>query len=311
MACFHPIKGYQAVFPDAEGRRPVLFQSRGASDHRVVELPCGQCVGCRLERSRQWALRCVHEASLYEYNSFVTLTYSDECLPVGGSLRRRDLTLFLKRLRQTCIRERGYGFRYYGCGEYGDSTGRPHYHLLLFDLSFEDCSLLRRTSSGHDVFRSPTLDRVWSNGLCEVGSLTFESAAYVARYCLKKVNGAAADEHYRRVAADGSSYWLTPEFAAMSLKPGIGKPWLDKFGADVYPDDVVRLSGGRTSRPPRFYDTHFEASNPEVFSFVKEAREPGNAAAFARSSFENSKDRLAVREEVVVSRQRTFSKRSL
>ena len=135
MPCYRPIKGYRSRRLNAEtGKRPVVFNPRDGFYDQPVDLPCGQCIGCRLERSRQWAIRCVHEASLHERNCFITLTYRDECLPTNGSLDLDAFQKFMKRLR----RRFGEGVRFFHCGEYGENFGRPHYHAILFNLDFSD-----------------------------------------------------------------------------------------------------------------------------------------------------------------------------
>lgn len=204
-----------------------------------LRVPCGQCIECRLRRSREWALRCVHEASLYDVNSFITLTYADEYLPQGGSLDRRAFPLFMKRLRKA------FGsVRYFHAGEYGERNGRPHYHALLFGLWFGDAVQVGVSDGGFPRFESGALSDVWEFGRADIGSVTFESAAYVARYCVKKVTGCAADAHYRG---------RVPEYATMSRRPGIGFRWFEQFRGEVYRDDSV-LARGHEVTPPRYYD---------------------------------------------------------
>ncbi len=130
MACYYPLRAWRG--PGRTGALSIAWTRQGSS-HVELQLPCGQCIGCRLERSRQWAVRCMHEASLYSFNSFVTLSYSPECLPSLDSLCVRDFQLFMKRLRKQFSK-----VRFFHCGEYGDDTRRPHYHALLFNLHFDD-----------------------------------------------------------------------------------------------------------------------------------------------------------------------------
>lgn len=310
MTCFSPVRAFRAVAPNKRGRRPIVFSRRESGSDESVSISCGQCIGCRLERSRQWAMRCMHEASLYDDNCFVTLTYNDANLPVGGTLVRRDLQLFLKRLRKFSVKRRGRGFRFYACGEYGDETFRPHFHVLLFDYNFRDRYTWRRSVSGNKLSRSEELERLWSVGSSEIGDVTFQSAGYVARYCVKKVVGRAAAEHYLRYDCEGRPYQLLPEFAAMSLKPGIGRPWLLRFQADVYPHDFV-IVNGRKVKPPRFYDKYLESVDPDAYDVMIDAREPDSSAEWVRRVAESTKDRLRVKEEVAASRLATFVKRGL
>lgn len=177
--------------------RFVSRSKKGVQDS--LELPCGQCIGCRLERSRQWAMRCMHEASLYDQNSFITLTYDDSNIPNGGSLNYDDFQRFMKRLRKYA----GVRLRFYMGGEYGEQLSRPHYHACIFGYDFPDKIYYKKTSSGERIHTSKILQKLWPYGLSSVGNVTFESAAYIARYCVQKVTGQAADAHYTHITDDG------------------------------------------------------------------------------------------------------------
>ena len=175
-------------------------------------------------------MRCVHEAKFHDVSCFVTLTYDDEHLPVGGTLVYRHFQLFMKRLRKSFPKA-----RFFMCGEYGDNTSRPHYHAVLFGVDFRDRVPHARSGSGEVVYASALLSRLWQLGFASVGDFTFESAAYVARYVLKKVTGDLAAEHYRSVdLATGEIVDRVPEFCHMSLKPGIGARWFEQY----YDSDV-------------------------------------------------------------------------
>ncbi|WNK13078.1 MAG: replication initiator protein [Microvirus sp.] len=293
MRCVRPIQAWQT-----DGGQ-IVFAERGKI-RRSLTLRCGQCVGCRLERSRQWAVRCMHEAQLHVSNSFVTLTYDDEHVPRDGSLRYSDFQYFMKRLRLE------YGpTRFYMCGEYGEQFKRPHFHACLFGLYFPDRVLFRETEAGSSIFTSVALTRLWPHGFSSVGDVTFESAAYVARYVMKKVTGALADDHYARVDSEsGEMYWLVPEFTRMSLKPGIGAPWMDRFYPDVFPNDYV-LVRGRKCRPPRYYQKWL-TSLEDCFT-VDSSREALMTDSFKADS---TPERLAVIETVAKSRL-SFNRRSL
>lgn len=184
MPCFSPIQGFRAhsVNPDT-GKRSIVFNCKEGFRELSVELPCGNCIGCRLEKSRQWAMRIMHEAQLHEHNSFLTLTYSDQYLPKNNSLKKDDVQKFLKRLRRRLDKP----IRYYQCGEYGEKFHRPHYHMCLFGHDFYDDREHFKTSTGDKLYVSELLSEVWGMGHCLIGDLTFESAAYVARYVTKKL----------------------------------------------------------------------------------------------------------------------------
>lgn len=251
MPCYHPIKAWQGKEKHPSGKRKIVFKPENGIPGSRFAVPCGQCIGCRLEYSRQWALRCVHEASLHDHNCFLTLTYAPEHLPRDGGLDKRHFQLFVKRLRK---RSRAK-LRYFMCGEYGEFK-RPHYHACLFGYQPPDAQLWKSTDTG-DLYTSEFLSDVWGKGFVTIGALTFESAAYVARYCLKKIKGEAAKNEYERVDPEtGEVFDIQPEYAGMSRRPGIAAEWYKKFQSDVYPSDFV-ISRGVKMKPPRFYDSLF------------------------------------------------------
>ena len=293
MTCFSPISAWQTDSGE------IVFSERGKI-RRSLDLPCGQCVGCRLERSRQWAVRCMHEAQLHDVNSFVTLTYDEAHCP--KSLVYSDFQKFMKRLRK--VRP---GARFYMAGEYGEEFSRPHFHACLFGVGFPDRVEWSRSGSGSWLYRSAALERLWTYGFSSVGDLTFESAAYTARYVMKKVTGKLAAAHYSRLDLDtGELFDLVPEFNRMSLKPGIGAGWFNKFKSDVYNFDSVVVNGHHC-KPPRYYDKLLEATDWQTFESLEYDRSLKITPEVVR---ENSRDRLAVREQVARARL-SFKKRSL
>lgn len=298
MQCKHPLKGWRSRTVNPSGKRSIVFSARDGYHDLPVLVPCGQCVGCRLERSRQWAVRCLHEASLSDRNCFVTLTYDDAHYPVGGSLDKSAFPKFMKRLRKEFPHER---IRYFHCGEYGELLGRPHYHACLFGFDFPD-KVAWTTRQGYPVWRSPVLESLWPFGLSEVGSVTFESAAYVARYILKKVTGSNAEDYYRVCdARTGEIVCRVPEYVTMSRRPGIGREWLEKYMCEVYPSDAVVVRG-RLARPPRAYDVVLEACAPDAYRRVTARR----VSRFDPA--EATPERLAVQEKVLLARVSTFAR---
>ncbi|WNK14537.1 MAG: replication initiator protein [Microvirus sp.] len=281
MPCYHPLKALRS----AQGVR-VLNKDATIFN---LKLPCGQCVGCRLERSRQWALRCIHEAKLYENNIFVTLTYDDKHLPHDSGLNHRHFQLFIKKLRKHFPQP----IRYYMCGEYGGQFGRPHYHAILFNITFDDATYWMRTATGSKLYRSKKLESLWTFGFSSFGAVTFESAAYVARYVMKKVTGDLADSHYQSVStATGEVFQTQPEYNRMSLKPGIGSSWYDKFKSDVFPHDRI-IHDGTPLKPPRYYDNKLKKENIDNYNEIKQKR-----LAKANNNNDNTNSRLEVKEIV-------------
>lgn len=291
MACFRPLPAYRTASGD------ITFDRRKGDTE--LTLPCGACVGCRLARARSWSLRCVHEASLHKQNCFVTLTYSEDRLPPGGSLRYRDFQLFMKRLRKASSTR----VRFFVCGEYGEALSRPHYHACLFGYDFPDKKPVSYLSSSQSSWRSSTLERLWPHGHCHLGSLNVRSAAYAARYVLKKMTGSNAVSHYRRVDVDGVSHDLVPEFARMSLRPGIASAWFQKFKADVFTFDYV-VHEGKKFVVPKYYDRLLDRLDPDLLAKWKEDREL-RALPFRP---DGSPDRLLVRETVEAARLQTLKR---
>lgn len=283
MACYHTLKAYKSLGKKTKsGKSVIWFNANAASGpYEEVELPCGRCIGCRIERSRSWALRCVHEASLYDKNCFITLTYDDEHIDPDGSLKKRDFQLFMKKLRKRHCGDKKVRMpdgelrrpiRFFQCGEYGDKLGRPHHHALLFNFDFQDRVLLY-AKNGVMHYHSIELESIWENGLCEVGDLTFQSAAYVARYVMKKVNGDRAFEHYNEVDHETGEITrqVVPEYITMSRRPGIGAAWFDRFKSDVYPKDFV-TEDGKVFKTPSYYDKLLERIDADELDNIRQDR---------------------------------------
>lgn len=293
-------------------------------------LACGQCIGCRLKRSLEWATRCVHEAQMHEHSCFVTLTYNDENLPVPPTLRHRDFQLFLKRLRKA-LGSSGEGLflhsdkpavdkhspkvdgsqnhkqqldrkshvqtiSYYMSGEYGERNRRPHYHACLFGVDFQDKTYDRTTKAKEKIYTSKTLDQIWGKGYASIGAVTFASAAYIARYIVAKKTGAQAETHYQIVDQETGEILptrLKPEYNQMSLKPAIGKRWLDKYQDDVYPHGYVVINEHK-KQTPRYYDKLFEMRDRKAFLQLKKER----TEQAKKQEKETTNPRLQARETV-------------
>lgn len=258
MPCYHPIHAFKAK-PEDPYKIKIAFKRSNSWRGEKIDLPCGRCIGCRLERARQWAVRLFHESQMHENNSFITLTYDDEHIPENQSLRLRDFQLFMKRLRKKKSESR---IRFFHCGEYGENFGRPHYHAILFNVAFNDRQLFK-TNNGINVYTSKELSSLWPMGISSVGDVTFESAGYVARYCLKKVTGENAGKHYGN---------RKPEYCTMSRRPGIGYLWWEKYKNEVVPFDRVNIRGV-DCKPPRYYDDLLFRIDPSTSMLTKIKRE--------------------------------------
>lgn len=314
MPCYHPVEAWRSKYENVKtGKRSLVFGASASADpDEHILVPCGQCIGCRLERSRQWATRCVHEASLYDENAFITLTYDPEFLPSDGGLVKHHFTDFMKRLRKHYAPRK---IRYYMCGEYGElcrvcsqskdeckrsstdhvftpGLGRPHFHACLFNLDFADKELYT-VRDDIRIYTSPVLEKIWGKGFVTIGEVTFESAAYVARYIAKKITGDQADSHYWKMNYEtGELYEVRPEYNNMSLRPGIGADWWREFRTDTK-KDFITVRGAK-QRPPKYYDKLMEDYDPQFLELVKEDRK---FEAFEQFE-DNSPARLKVKERI-------------
>lgn len=234
----------------------------------------------------------MHEAQFHDHKWFATLTYKTP--PPGGTLVKKHVQDFLKRLRK----KYGGGIRYFYCGEYGDVSQRPHYHAILFGCDFPDRRKHTTNKRGEVLYTSAILEQLWGHGFTLLGAVSFESAAYVARYIVKKVTGEAAGEHYKSIdRGTGEIIDRLPEFINMSLKPAIGATWFEKFQRDVYPNDFV-IRDGYKQPAPKFYDRLYERIDLEAIKRIKYRR----IKDAKKRKEDQTPERLAVRETVAKSK---------
>jgi hypothetical protein len=302
-----------------------------------MEVACGQCLGCRVDYSRMWAARIVHELGLYEHtggNCFITLTYRSlaECtveeryerlhVPDDWSLHKKHFQDFMKRLRHEFPDRK---IKYFMCGEYGGTckhgldvdrvgcpccnVGRPHYHAILFNCDFDDLESYAE-QDGVVRWTSPRLERIWKYGFVDVGEANFDSAAYVAGYILKKKTGLMADDWYTAFDIDGNITYLTPEFTLMSRGrkkgEGIGGRWYERYSSDFFPSDENPVPGrGVFKSVPRYYEEMYKGENPEEMEKIKKLREE-----FRKEHINDySADRLMDRYKVTKAKREIYAKR--
>lgn len=252
-----------------------------------VQIPCGHCMSCRLEYSRQWANRCMLELEYHKSAYFVTLTYDELHVPVDYmsdpetgeakpvmTLRKRDLQLFLKRLRKRF----GDNLRYLAAGEYGSDTCRPHYHLIIFGLQLDDLEFYKQ-QRGYTYYNSKSLQKCWSLnlgsnrvplydsiGYAVVGEVSWQTCAYVARYVTKKLKGPAAQWY--------EDMHMEPPFMLMSRNPGLAHQWYVDH-PDYHDYEYINVStpdGGRKFKPPKYLDYLYDIDYPEESAILKEQR---------------------------------------
>lgn len=314
MSCKHPLKGFYTGELTKNGKDELIITSslvhhielmsdgsyeRSNNSHvsdrcvrplyKYIEIPCGNCIGCKLDYSRRWADRCLAEAKHYrpEQCWFITLTYDDENLPVKeyyneedgtvyflSNLVKRDLQLFLKRLRFNS----GQKFRYFACGEYGGKTKRSHYHLCVFGLNLDDLIYYKRSGLGDIYYNSPLIDKSWNKGYAVVAPLTWETCAYTARYCTKKL-AKNAKEFFE-------SAGLQPEFCLMSRKPGIGREFAEENAYELMRYRVVNVgteNGNKQIRSNRYFDSILEIEDKLLYDDMKaKSKEAAKNIKFAK-----------------------------
>jgi len=310
MICFHPLRGYLAKHPNASGKYSTVFSRKEAGPLPIERvLKCGQCTGCRLRYSAEWATRCYHESLLHDKSCVITLTYDNASLPKHGSLNPPDFVAFMKKFRRKLLDEYGITIRFFMCGEYGDQKSRPHYHAIIFGWYPSDAEPVGKSKAGFLMYRSDTLSFAWPHGIATVGDFHYKNAAYVARYIMKKHRGKDAHLHYQKVDPEtGEIVQLHPEYCNMSRRGGIGKDWFDKYHSDVFPDDFC-LVDGKKMPTPRYYFKLLEkldAERAEEVARKRVIRAKAKAAALEKIDLANwfanghqSLPRLAVQEQVL------------
>lgn len=301
MSCFAPvIAWYRKEVID--GKRQITFNRAQAHFPAPLHLPCGKCIGCLQARGRQWAIRCEHERKLHNENCFVTLTYDQASLPKGHTLVKRDLQNFMKRLRKNIEPRK---VRFYACGEYGEKTARPHYHILLFGWSEqrENRKLLRDPNGRNPTYNSTTISRCWPNGHAVVGDVTLASCLYVAGYIAKNYG---RERELDIICGDGEVIRRQKPFALMSRQPGIGAGYVDKYQNELIAHDNVIVDGNEC-RIPRYYDNQLvkkEYQTQEKLQDIKISRRR-EMRVYRK---DNTRERLHVREKFEHLKMQAFKK---
>ena len=285
--CLYPALGIQIGLTEAG--KPKYWRAQYMTEDYykllnnpdAIMMPCGVCMECRLKYSREWAVRCMLEAQYHDSNYFLTLTYDNDHLDTvrryycdengeayeSLSLNPKDLQDFVKRLRRNLDYHNGDKIRHYSCGEYGSQTHRPHYHLIVFGLQLDDLVELKRSSLGFPYYTSEKIRKLWPYGNHLICNMTFETAAYVARYCTKKLNGDFEDFY--------KIFNIEPEFSHMSKRPGIARQYFEEHKDEIYQYDELFLrmdKGGSRNKPPGYFDHLYDIENHEKMHEIKESR---------------------------------------
>lgn len=283
MACTNPISAYSRICP-ATGLKSVDTRKLPGRENNLL-LPCNKCLSCKLRKAKEWALRCWHESQMHDENSFVTLTYADQHLPAYHDLDHRDFQLFMKRFRK-----HNKNVKFYMCGEYGDETHRPHFHVLLFGYYPPD-AVYHRTENGFRYYKSQELDSYWKLGFTDTSNVSYKNAGYIARYTLKKqLPKEAIQERYTYLDTDEKLQTRKLEYVRMStgreFGTGIGGAWFKKYAAQTCLNDYV-LDPDRHKCPvPRYYLSILKEDSENYFDFLAAKRlakakaDPNNDPSF-------------------------------
>lgn len=280
MKCTRPLKGYWGH--NDSGNRVIVWKPTDGYVDQPIDIPCGNCIDCRLLKAKQWAVRCVHEAKQYEENYFLTLTYKNK--PYGNMIDHTHVQGFMKRLR----RRLPPGVKSFGSAEYGTKNGRPHYHLLLFNAPLRETLKEWKPIRGNMYYLSSAVDAAWrdtkgnSIGFHSLSDLTFESAGYTARYVTKKYKHVCTNKcerpclnidelHYQWTDPITGEIFQRNKERTVALSKGIGKGWYEKWKNDVYPSDEIIMRGARM-KPPTYYDYLLDKENVELSKKVKRKR---------------------------------------
>lgn len=284
MPCYKPLTAYQSHSTGEIKFTPVQSHST-----KKIQLPCGQCIGCRIAASSAWANRIMHEAQEYKQNTFITLTYDEEHLPKDKSIDVRHFQLFMKRLRKE---NKDIKIRFFHCGEYGEQTNRAHYHACIFNYDFPDKEYFSE-NNGNKLYTSEILNRLWGKGHTIIGSLTRQSAAYVARYIIKKINGNPAKEHYQLIDEEtGEVTQLKPEYITMSRRPGIGHNFYQQYKNEIWQSDSIVNAQFKEDGVPKYYDKLLKNKDPELLETIKIKRQ----VKAKKHSKDTTRERLKARE---------------
>lgn len=265
MSCIAPIDAWQTQ--DGIKFKPPYRSALSPP----IKIPCRNCIGCKIDRSKEWAVRCMHEKSMQDAEGnpsmFITLTYSPEHLPQDEGLHHEHFQAFMKRYRKYIQPKK---IKFYMCGEYGEQLGRPHYHAIIFGHQFSDFENI-----GKNLKTSATLEKLWGKGFVTIGTVTYESSAYVARYIMKKITGDEGKHHYKKGLVNPETGEITeieiqPEYNRMSTRPAIGKEWFENYNKEI--DKNQLHINGRTVNVPKYYLRRLKAVDPARYEILNAER---------------------------------------
>lgn len=303
MACFHTMTAYRL-------RNGELSFKKKGEILETLQLPCGKCIGCRLDHANDWATRCYCEMKTWKNNCFITLTYNDENLPENGLLCKKDVQDFMKRLRyyhegieewenpRTGKKEKP--IRFLLCGEYGpNGSRRPHYHILIFNWKPEKTKFYKENYNGNRILECKEIQKIWGKGFITVGELTYQSACYVARYCTKKMFNGLKVRDLKKAE-------IQPEFILMSRNGGIGIKYWNEYKKSILQKGGILINQNgkvKIKRIPRYFEKKLQESMSELeFEKYKKRKQIKGIAEFKKILEKTSKtesEYKAMQEEIL------------
>ncbi len=299
MPCYSPIKGWRGKHKTQNGKYPIVFKPQDGYKDLPVSVSCGRCIGCKLEYSRQWALRALSEKHFHEEEEchFVTLTYDEKHLPKNLTLVKSHFQNFMKRLRYHYPQNQ---ILYMQSGEYGEENQRPHYHAIIYGLEIPDLEYYKDNYRGDSLYKSKIIDKIWSKGSVIVGSVTFDSCAYVARYVTKKITGKKLQKIDKLTGlkpyelidkSTGEIITREHEYMNTSRNPAIAKNYYEKYQNEIFTTDSI-IVNGTVMQPPKYFTTLLENDNQQLFKSIKRKRKRLQEKNKSNSTYE----RLQTRE---------------
>lgn len=261
--CTRELTAYQ----NPDGGRPLFGYEGYKRGLPIIKLPCGKCPECQKDYYTQWATRGSRELERWPISLFITLTYNDEHLPADRSLNKKDVQDFIKRVKKHANSSKENPIRQIYCGEYGTKTLRPHYHVILFNLDFEDAYHWRNGDKGEKIFRSPTLEKLWPFGSSEFGIAQPGAIAYLFKYVLKKKTRKEKEKPLELVI-DGEIHEVAHEFIEASRNPGIGAHMRE---SQSIKKGYLSVQGVKT-KLPKYYMNFLQIHDPKTFEKLKDAK---------------------------------------
>ena len=293
MPCYHPLKAFKVRPETRDQSAKYVIAShklehvnyKGQSYYESIDIPCGKCIGCRLEYSKQWANRIMLESKTSNNIWGINLTYNNDNIPIKHpidletgevitsiecpTLKEKDVQDFLKRLRMNMFRKYGTkSIRYAYAGEYGEQRQRPHYHLIVFNCPIKDLKEVRKSKKNFPMYESEEISKTWGKGLVTINEVSWDYSAYVARYIMKKQKGQGSKEYYDSIGRE-------KEYFRTSRRPGLGKEYYNLNKDKIYDTDEIFL-GKRDKvlklKPAKYYDKLFDVEDHERMQEIKENR---------------------------------------